>query len=139
MELLQYAALRKCTMAVLGSRMILVQGVVVVEDVETFAREAAGRFLARTMCEPVRAGVAVAGDPVLVGKGVLSLGGTYCSGVVEVVDLGLGGVASVCEWEDAIARVRGAADLLFTDGSRYESGRVGGSWWGSRGGVVPCW
>ena len=45
------------------------------EDVETFARAAAGRFLARRMCDPVRAGVAAADDPVLVGKRALSLGG----------------------------------------------------------------
>ena len=76
MELLQYAALRKCTGAVLGSWKILVQGMAAVEDVETFARAAGGCFLARTMCHPVPAGVAAADDPLLVGKGVLSLGGT---------------------------------------------------------------
>ena len=131
---LQYAALRKCTGAVLGSRKSLVQGVAAVEDVKTFARVASGRFLVRTMCDPVRAGVAVADDPVLAGKGVLSLGGTCWCGVVEVVDLGLSGDASVGECEMAIARARGSDDLRFTDGSRNESGRVGGGWWGSQGG-----
>ena len=75
MESLQYAALRKCTRAVIGSRKTLVRGVAAVEDVETFARAAAGRFLARTMCDPVRTVVVGAGDPVLEGKGELSLGG----------------------------------------------------------------
>ena len=93
---------------------------------ETFARAAAGRFLARTICDPVRAGVAAADDPVLVGGGVLSLGGACWRGAVEVVDLGLGGDASVGDWEAAIARVRGDGDVLFTDGSLDESGRVGG-------------
>ena len=51
------------------------RGVAAVEDVETFARAAAGRFLARTMCDPVRTVVVGAGDPVLEGKGELSLGG----------------------------------------------------------------
>ena len=95
MELLQYAALRKCTGAVLGSRKTLVRRVAAVEDVETFARAAAGRFLTQTMCDPVCARVAVADDPVLVGKGVLSLGGTCWRSEVGVVDLGLGDRKSV--------------------------------------------
>ena len=65
------------------------------ENVETFVRVAAGRFLARTMCDPVRTGVAAAVDPVLAGKGALSLGGACWRGPVEVVDLGLGGDTSV--------------------------------------------
>ena len=104
------------------------------EDVETFARAAAGRFLARTMCDPIRAGVAAADDQLLAGVGTLSLGGACWRGGVDVVDLGLDGSASVVEWEEAIVRVSGGANLLFTDGSRDESGRVGGGWWGSRGG-----
>ena len=131
---LQYAALRKCTRAVLGSQKTLVRGVAAVEDVETFASAAAGRFLARRMCNPVRAGVAMADDPVLEGKGALSLGGPCWHRVVEVVDLRLGGDASVGDWEAAIERARDGVALLFRDGSRDESGRVGGGWWGSRGG-----
>ena len=46
-----------------------------VEDVETIARAAAGRFLARTMCDLARAGVASAEDPLIVGMGTLSIGG----------------------------------------------------------------
>ena len=42
---------------------------------------------------------------MLAGRGVLSLGGTCWHGVVEVVDLGLGGDASVWEWEVAIVKV----------------------------------
>ena len=101
-ELLQYSALRKCTGAVKGSRRTVVRGVPAVEDVETFARPAAGRFLPRTLCDPVHAGVAAVDDPVLEGKGELSLVGACWCGPVEVLDLGLGGEISVVEWEDAI-------------------------------------
>ena len=134
MESLQYAALRKCTGAVLGSRRTLVRGVAAVEDVETFASAAAGRFLAHTMCDPVRAAVAGAEDPVLAGVGMLSLGGACWHGEVVVADLGLRGDAPLEQWERAIERVGGCAGLLFVDGSRDESGKVGGGWWGSWGG-----
>ena len=80
MVLLQYAALRKCTGAVLGSQKVVVQCVSTVEDVEVFARAAAGRFLARTMYDLVRTGVAAASDPILAGKGVLSLSGACWHG-----------------------------------------------------------
>ena len=130
MESLQCAALRKCTGAVLGSRKLLVWRVVAVEDVETFVWVAVRRFLARMMCDPVSAAVAVADDSVLEGKG-LSLGGACWRGVVDVVDLGRSGDASMAEWEEAIGRVGGSAGLLFTDGSSYKSGRVGGGCWSS--------
>ena len=133
MKLLQYAALRKCTGAVLGSRKTLLQRVVAVESAETFARVATGRFLAWKLCDPVRAGVAAADDPVLEGKGELSLGGACWRGVVDVVDLGPSGDVLVEEWEQAIGQVRGGASLLFTGGSYDDSGRVGGGWWGSCG------
>ena len=128
MQLLQYAALWKCTSAVLGSQKVVVHRVAAVEDVETFARAAAGQFLARTLCDPVRAGVAVADDPALSGKGALSLVGACWRVMVGVFDLGLSGEASVEEWEAAIERGSGGATLLFTDGSRDKSGRVGGGW-----------
>ena len=128
MELLQYAPLQKCNGAVLASRKSLVQGVAAVESIETFARAAAGRFITRTLCDPVRAGVAAADDPLLVGLGALSLGGSCWRGVVEVVDLGLSKEASSREWEAAIERVRADGALPFMDGSRDESGRVDGGW-----------
>ena len=74
MEKLQYAALRKCTEACLGSRREAVRKVAAVGDVEVFARVTSGRFLARTMYEPVRAGVVEASDELIVGKGTLSVG-----------------------------------------------------------------
>ena len=132
--MLQYAVLRKCNGAVLGSRKTLFRGVAAVEDFETFVRAAAGRFLARTMCDPVRVGVAAQDDPLLLGMGALSLGAACWRGRVDVVDLGLDGGASAVEWEEAIGQAGRGAALLFTDGSRSESGRVGGGWWDSRGG-----
>ena len=57
------------------------------------------------MCNPVRAGVAAADDPVLAGKGVLSLRGACWRGKVDVVDLGLDRDASAAKWEGAIERV----------------------------------
>lgn len=59
----------------LGSRKTLVQVVVAVESVKTFARVVAGRFFPRTICDPIRAGVAVADDSVLDGKGLSLLAG----------------------------------------------------------------
>ena len=136
MESLQYAALRKCIGAVLGSRRTLVRGVATVEDVETFATAAAGRFLAPTMCDPVCTGVAEADDPVLAGKGVLSLVGTCWRREVCVVDLGLSGDASAAEWEEAIERagvVRICSSQMGVGRSRVTSGVVGGDPGGGAG------
>ena len=55
----------------------MVRGVAAVEDVKTFAKAAAGCFLARTMCDPARAGVVAADDAVLDDGGVFSLCG-FC-------------------------------------------------------------
>ena len=134
MEKLQYAALRKCTGAVVGARKEYVRKIAAVEGVETFARAAAGRFLARTMCDPCRAGVAENGDAVMAGAGELSLGGSCWRGKVEVVDLGVGVGGTSLDWERAIESVGGGCVVAFTDGSRDEFGRVAGGWCDSRGG-----
>ena len=86
------------------------------------------------MCDPVRAGVAAADDPVLVGKSAFSMGGACWRGVVEIADLGLSSEAMVGHQEVAIEKVRGEDCLLFIDGSLDKSGRFGGGWWGSGGG-----
>ena len=49
MEKLQYAALLKCTGAVVASRKEYVRKIEAVESVEMYARALAGRFLARTI------------------------------------------------------------------------------------------
>ena len=134
MEKLQYAALRKCTGAVVGARKEYVRKMAAVEGVETFACAAAGRFLARTMCDPIRAGVAEVVDTVMAGAGELSLGGRCWRGAVELVDLGVGAGGSSRDWEGAIAGVSGGCIVPFTDGSRDVAGRVAGGWCDSRGG-----
>ena len=71
-----------------------------------FARASVGRFLARTMCDPLRAGVAECGDPGLIGVESLSLGGPCGGGEVTTVDLGFGSDCLRNKWEEAISRVR---------------------------------
>ena len=58
-----------------------------VVDVETFAKAATGRFLAHTVCDPLRAGIGVVDEGIPV-KGRLSFGGACWLGSVDVVDLG---------------------------------------------------
>ena len=108
--------------------------VAAVEGVETFARAAAGRFLARTMCDLSRAGVAVNGDAVMAGAGELSLGGACWRGEVAMVDLGVGAGGEAQDWEKVISSVAAGCVVAFSDGSRDESGRVAGKWCYSRGG-----
>ena len=128
MEKLQYTALRKCTGTVVGARKEYVKKIAAVEGVETFARVAAGRFLARTICDPSRAGVAEGGDAVMARAGELSLGGSCGRGAVEMVDLRVGAGGSSGEWEEAIARVSGGCTVAFSDGCKDEAGRVAGGW-----------
>ena len=92
---------------------------------------AAGRFLARTMCDPSRAGVAVNGDAVMEGAGELSLGGSCWRSTVEMVDLGVGTGGSTLDCVEAIVRASSGVTVAFTDGSRDETGKVAG------GGVAP--
>lgn len=47
-----------------------------IEGVEVFARASAGRFLAKILCDPCRAGVAKFTDPKLLSNGFLLLGGS---------------------------------------------------------------
>ena len=98
-----------------------------------YARASAGYFLARTMCNPLRTGVAECGDPVLVGKGYLSLGGPCWQGVVATAELGVGSGGLGVDWEEAISRVGEGCLGAYSGGSRYELGRVAGSWGGPRG------
>ena len=136
MEKLQYAALWKCSGAVVGARKEFVRKMAAVEGVEKFVRAAVGRFLARTMCDPIRAGVAEIVDTVMAGAGELSLVGRCWRGAVELVDLGVGAGGSSRDWEEAIARVSGGCIVAFTDGSRDIASRVADGWcdsWGGEG------
>ena len=87
MTLLQNAAMRKALGAVKGSSGRKANAIAAVEDVETFAKAATGRFLASTLCDPPRAGIGVV-DEGITGTGRLSFGGTCWRGSVDVVDLG---------------------------------------------------
>ena len=134
MEKLQYAVLRKCTGAVAGARKEYMRKVAVVEGVETFARAAVGRFLARTMYDPSRAGVAVSRDAVMAGAGDLLLGGACWRGEVATVDLVVGTGGEARDWGGVISRVAGGCVVAFFDGSRDESGQVARGWCDTRGG-----
>ena len=104
-----------------------------VESVEMYARASAGRFLTRTMCDPSRAGIAEYGDPAMIGKQALSLGGPCWQGVVTPLDLGVGSGGLGVDWEEAISRVGRCCLVAYSDGSRDELGRVAGGWSGPRG------
>ena len=127
MTLLQNAAMRKTLGAVKGSSGRKANAIAAVEDVETFARAATGRFLARTLCDPPRAGMGVV-DEEIAGKGRLSLGGGCWRGDVDVVDLGLCRSSTSEVWERAIKEAGEGRLVVYTDGSRDGDGRVGGGW-----------
>ena len=125
MTLLQNAAMRKALGAVRGSSGRKANAIAAVEDVETFAKAATGRFLARTRCDPPRAGIGVV-DEGIAGKGQLSVGGTCWRGIVEIVDLGPSKSSTCAVWERAIWEAGERRLVVYTDGSRDGDGRVGG-------------
>ena len=127
MTLLQNAVLRKTLEAVKGSSGRKANAIAAVEDVETFARAASGRFLARTLCDPSRAGIGVV-DERIGGQGHLSLGGDCWRGCVDVIDLGPCKSSSPAVWEWAIREAGEERMVVYTDGSRNGDGRVGGGW-----------
>ena len=127
MTLLQNAAMRKTLGAVKGSSGRKANAIAAVEDVETFARAGTGRFLARTLCDPPRAGVGVV-DEGIAGKGRISLGGDCWRGFVDVVDLGPCKSSTSEVWERAIKEAGERRLVVYTDGSRDGDGRVGGEW-----------
>ena len=137
MTLLQNAAMGKALGVVKGSSGRKVNAIVAVEDVETFAKAVTGRFLARTLCDPPRAGIGVV-DEGITGKGQLSFGGVCWRGSVDVVDIG------PCKSSTAVVRERAIREagewrlVVYTDGSRESDGRVGGGWHapGNRAGSV---
>ena len=96
-----------------------------VEDVETFARAASGRFLACTLCDPSRAGIGVV-DKRSGGQGHLSLGGDCWHGCMDVIDLGPCKSSSPAVWEWAIREAGEERMVVYTDCSRDGDGRVGG-------------
>ena len=104
-----------------------------VEDVETFVRASCGRFLARTLCEPSRAGIA---EEFLELDGEESIAGTLCAGgacwrgFVDEVDLRCGADSPIDRWESTIQELGREAVMVFTDGSMSEEEIVEGGWYG---------
>ena len=133
MEKLQYAGCRKCTGAVVGARKEYVRKVAAVDSVEMYARASAGHFLTRTMSNLSRAGVAECGDPAMVGKRSLSLGGPRWGCWMATANLGVGSYGLVVDWEDDIYRVVEGCLVAYYDGRRDKLGRVAGGWCGLRG------
>ena len=127
MTLLQNMAMRKTLGAVKGTSGRKAGAIAAVEDVETFARAATGRFLARTLCDPPRAGIGVV-DEGVAGTGQLSCGGECWRGHVDVVDLGPCKSFTSEVWERAIKEAGAGKLVVYTDGSRDSGGQVGGGW-----------
>ena len=127
MTLLQNVAMHKTLGVVKGSSGRKVNAIAAVEDVETFAKAATGRFLARTLCYPPRAGVGMV-DEGIAGKGRLSLKGDCWRGHVDVVDLGPCKSSTSEVWERVIKEAGEGRLVVYTDGSRDGDGRVRGGW-----------
>ena len=127
MTLLQNAAMRRTLRAVKWSSGRKSNAIAAVEDVETFARVATGRFLARTLCDPPRAWVDVM-DEGIAGKGRLSFGGDCWLGHVDVVDLEPCKSSTSEVWKRAIRDASEGRLAVYTDGSRDSVGWVGGGW-----------
>ena len=127
MTLLQNAAMRKALGAVTGSSRRKANAIAAVEDVETFAKAATGRFLTRTLCDPPRAGIGVV-DKGITGKGRLSFGGACLRRSVDVVDLGPSKSSTSAVWERVIKEAGERRLVVYTDGSRAGDGRDGGGW-----------
>ena len=87
MTLLQNAAVQKTLCAVKGSCGRKANAIAAVENMETFAKAASGRFLARNLCNPLRAAVGQV-DEGLGGEGTLSLVGHCWQAEIHVIDLG---------------------------------------------------
>ena len=127
MTLLQNAAMRKALGAVKGTSGRKANAIAAVEDVETFAKPATGRFLASTLCDPPRAGIGVVEEGIA-GKGRLSIGGTCWRGSVDVVNLGPSKSSTCAVWEQAIREAGERRLVVYTDGSRDSDGQIGGGW-----------
>ena len=123
MRKLQHAALRKCTVAVVGARIESVDKIAAVESVETHLDAMQVPFIAIAIEDPVGVGDLIYGagkgvpgtlDAEMMAKALVGIEGPrvewggLCPRVsIDVMDLGAGRESSVGEWEAAI---RKAAD-----------------------------
>ena len=128
MSLLQNAAMQKTLGVVKGTSGRKANAIAAVEDVQTFAKAAASRFLALTMCDPVTGGIRQV-DETLAAAGELSPVGCGWRRDVNVVDLGPCWTSTAKQWEKAIWRTAGEGLVVYTDGSMDQDGRVGGGWY----------
>ena len=134
MTLLQNAAMQKALGAVKGSSGRKPNAIAAVEDVETFAKAATGRFLARTLCDPLRAGIGIV-DKGITGKGQLLFGGVCWRGRVDVVNLRPCKSSASAVWEQEIREAGEQRLVVYINGSRDSDGRVGGGWHASGNGA----
>ena len=144
---LQYAALRKCTGAVMGARKESVDKIAAVESVETFLISMQDRFVARAIGDPRGVGDLLrrSGRGGELGEterellehatgtlveGHIEWGGTCPRTEVGVVELHLVAQAKPWEWEQAAGQAARDRRVVFTDGSKEEgcNGMVGGGW-----------
>ena len=134
MTLLQNAAMQKALGAVKGSSGRKANAIAAVEDVETFAKAVTGRFLARTLCDPLRAGIGIV-DKEITGKGQLLFGGVCWRGRVDIVNLRPCKSSASAVWEQEIREAGEQRLEVYTDGSRDSDGRVAGGWHASGNGA----
>ena len=134
MTLLQNAAMQKTLCMVKGSSSRKTNAITAVEDVDTFAKAGAGRFLARTMCDPSRAGIGKV-DEEIMGRGQLSLGGDCWREPIKVIVLGPPKTSSLAVGENAIREQGRGRLVVYTDISGDNDGRVGGGWHAQRNGA----
>ena len=120
MQKLQYAALRKCTRAVVGARMESVNKIAAVESMKTHMDAMQVRFIVRAIGDPEGVGDLVVGDeertPRILGANImvkaiavvegqrLEWGGRCSKLNVVIVDLEAGRESTIEEWEAVIKK-----------------------------------
>ena len=127
MTLLPNVPLQKALGVVKGSSGNKISAIASVESVEVFAEAATGRFLARTMCYPLRVGIRRV-ERALEEVGSLRLGGSCWQREINVVDLGPCRTSTPAVWEAAIAVTANEDMVVYTYGSRDQEDRVVGGW-----------
>lgn len=105
-----------------------------VEDMETFAETASGRFLAWTLCDPLHAGVGRV-DEGLAEEGERSFCGSSWRGEIYMIDLGPCKTSTAAQWEKSIKYVAGGRLVVYTDGSRDGGDRVSRGWYADGNGA----
>lgn len=100
-----------------GSSGDKVNAIATMEGVEVFAKTAPRRFLARTLCNPLRAGISQLDDEFEEAED-LSLGGGSWQGEVSMVDLGPCKTSTPATWTAPIGVAAGGTLVGYTNVSR---------------------